>query len=70
MRAKLSFNFLLTLFLTSRLSFAVNPMQPQSSTFDSAGVKISYVEAGVGEPVILVHGPSFPLLSFPPTMMS
>jgi dipeptidyl aminopeptidase/acylaminoacyl peptidase len=28
----------------------------KSETFDSAGVKIAYVEAGEGEPVILVHG--------------
>ena len=26
------------------------------ASFDSAGVKISYVEAGAGEPVVLVHG--------------
>ena len=28
----------------------------QTGTFDSAGVKIAYVEAGEGQPVILVHG--------------
>jgi pimeloyl-ACP methyl ester carboxylesterase len=28
----------------------------QTGTFDSAGVKIAYVTAGTGEPVILVHG--------------
>ena len=28
----------------------------QSGTFDSAGVKIAYIEAGTGQPVILVHG--------------
>jgi pimeloyl-ACP methyl ester carboxylesterase len=29
---------------------------PRSGSFDSAGVKIAYVEAGAGEPVVLVHG--------------
>jgi pimeloyl-ACP methyl ester carboxylesterase len=29
---------------------------PTSSSFDSAGVKIAYLEAGRGEPVILIHG--------------
>ncbi|HVT82996.1 MAG TPA: alpha/beta fold hydrolase, partial [Phycisphaerae bacterium] len=33
---------------------AAEPPKPQS--FDSKGVKISYLEAGKGEPVILVHG--------------
>ena len=28
----------------------------QSGTFDSAGVRISYIEAGTGQPVVLVHG--------------
>jgi len=28
----------------------------QAGTFDSAGVKIAYVTAGKGEPVILIHG--------------
>src|ERR1700683_2689294 len=39
----------------ARAADAPNPPL-QSDTFDSAGVKIAYVSAGPGQPVILVHG--------------
>src|SRR5689334_11974039 len=35
-------------------AFAANKLAVQS--FDSNGVKIAYVEAGQGEPILLVHG--------------
>src|SRR5438105_4735903 len=37
----------------------INPLHAQDiarSSFDSAGVKIAYIESGKGEDVILVHG--------------
>jgi pimeloyl-ACP methyl ester carboxylesterase len=35
---------------------AVHPVQAEDGTFDSNGVKIRYVTAGKGEPVVLIHG--------------
>lgn len=37
-------------------SQGADALRPRPDTFDSAGVKIAYVEAGQGEPVVLVHG--------------
>lgn len=37
-------------------SFLSRPVAAADGTFDSAGVKIRYVTAGKGEPVLLLHG--------------
>lgn len=51
----------LTLVLTLVLALAAGTFQasagePKSQTFDAKGVKIHYLIAGKGEPVILIHG--------------
>ncbi|HEY7087901.1 MAG TPA: alpha/beta hydrolase [Tepidisphaeraceae bacterium] len=45
--------FVVLLSAAGRLASAA---MPQFGTFDSGGVKIAYVTAGSGEPVVLVHG--------------
>jgi pimeloyl-ACP methyl ester carboxylesterase len=37
-------------------AWAAGEVQMQSSSFDSDGVKIAYIEAGSGDPIVLVHG--------------
>jgi len=36
--------------------WAADEVKIQSGSFDSDGVKIAYIEAGTGDPVVLVHG--------------
>src|SRR2546429_559405 len=36
--------------------FGADPATAKAGAFDSDGVKIAYIEAGEGEPVVLVHG--------------
>jgi pimeloyl-ACP methyl ester carboxylesterase len=47
---------LVLLMLGSSRIWAANDAGMQSGTFDSDGVKIAYVIAGSGEPVVLIHG--------------
>jgi pimeloyl-ACP methyl ester carboxylesterase len=44
------------LFIVSPAVLMAEDSAIHSSSFDSAGVKIVYFEAGTGEPVVLVHG--------------
>jgi pimeloyl-ACP methyl ester carboxylesterase len=46
---------LLLVFMSAAFSFAA-PLDKQSASFDSNSVKIAYVVAGHGPPVILIHG--------------
>ncbi len=52
------FAAILTLLIALRAdpALAADDTAPQFSSFNSAGVKIAYVQAGNGPPVILVHG--------------
>src|SRR5262245_35470453 len=42
--------------ISSAPGLAASAADVAPHTFDSAGVRIAYVEAGSGEPVVLVHG--------------
>jgi pimeloyl-ACP methyl ester carboxylesterase len=56
MKARFVFAIAVAIIATHSPAFADDKIPIQTGTFDSAGVKIAYCEAGKGAPVILVHG--------------
>lgn len=61
MKTLAPFKFALSLCLSALISALIAPSAfsqspPESKYFDSAGVRIRYIELGSGEPVIVLHG--------------